>query len=95
MLLRQQKVVVAHGVQAPGDPVFHAFTDRFSVLSEEEFVSFWCIYLISLGTRAVHQGASLQRVAKDRFTRDRQIPADMFQRKNSRNICPKITTRHS
>ncbi len=48
ILLRQRKVVVAHGVQAPGDPVFHAFTDRFSKLSEEEFVSFWCIYLVSL-----------------------------------------------
>ncbi len=47
-LLSQQKVVVAHGIQAPGDPVFHAFTDRFSKLSEEEFVSFWCIYLVSL-----------------------------------------------
>jgi hypothetical protein len=47
-LLEQRKVVVAHGVQAPGDPVFHAFTDRFSKLSEEEFVSFWCIYLVSL-----------------------------------------------
>ena len=48
LLLRHQKVVVAHGIQAPGDPVFHAFTDRFAALSEEEFVSFWCIYLISL-----------------------------------------------
>jgi hypothetical protein len=47
-LLSQRKVVVAHGIQAPGDPVFHAFTDRFSTLSEEEFVSFWCIYLVSL-----------------------------------------------
>jgi hypothetical protein len=47
-LLEQRKVVVAHGIQAPGDPVFHAFTDNFSKLSEEEFVSFWCIYLVSL-----------------------------------------------
>lgn len=47
-LLHQRKVVVAHGIQAPGDPVFHAFTDRFEKLSEEEFVSFWCIYLVSL-----------------------------------------------
>jgi hypothetical protein len=47
-LLTQRKVVVAHGIQAPGDPVFHAFTDRFAKLSEEEFVSFWCIYLVSL-----------------------------------------------
>jgi len=31
ILLQQRKVVVAHGIQAPGDPVFHAFTDRFSM----------------------------------------------------------------
>lgn len=48
VLLKQRKVVVAHGIQAPGDPVFHAFTDQFSKLSEDEFVSFWCIYLVSL-----------------------------------------------
>ncbi len=48
LLLKQKKVVVAHGVQTPGDPVFHAFADRFSKLTEEEFVSFWCIYLVSL-----------------------------------------------
>jgi len=47
-LLRQRKVVVAHGIEAPGDPVFHAFTEHFSKLSEAEFVSFWCIYLVSL-----------------------------------------------
>jgi len=47
-LLSQRKVVVAHGVQAPGDPVFHIFTDRFAKLSEDEFVNFWCIYLVSL-----------------------------------------------
>ena len=47
-LLSQRKVVIAHGIEAPGDPVFHAFTDRFQKLSEEEFVGFWCIYLVSL-----------------------------------------------
>jgi hypothetical protein len=47
-LLQQRKVVIAHGIQAPGDPVFHVFTHRFSELTEEEFVSFWCIYLVSL-----------------------------------------------
>ncbi len=47
-LLEKRKIVVAHGVQAPGDPVFHAFADQFKVLTEEEFVSFWCIYLVSL-----------------------------------------------
>ncbi len=47
-LLTQRKVVIAHGIQSPGDPVFHAFTEHFSKLSEEEFISFWCIYLVSL-----------------------------------------------
>ena len=47
-LLRQRKVVVAHGVQSPGDPVFQAFNKEFSKLSEQDFVSFWCIYLVSL-----------------------------------------------
>lgn len=47
-LIRQQKVVVAHGVQSPGDPVFHAFSDQFEKLDERSFVSFWCIYLVSL-----------------------------------------------
>jgi hypothetical protein len=47
-LLRQRKVVVAHGVNAPGDPVFHAFAAQFAVLSEEDFVVFWHIYLVSL-----------------------------------------------
>src|SRR5260370_15620390 len=48
VLLSQRKVVVAHGIQTPGDPVFHAFMDRFEKLSEEDFVNFWCIYLVSL-----------------------------------------------
>lgn len=48
MLLRDRKVVVAHGVENPGDPVFHAFKYQFEKLDEQEFVSFWCIYLISL-----------------------------------------------
>jgi hypothetical protein len=59
-LLSQRKVVVAHGIQAPGDPVFHAFTDRFSKLSEEEFVSFWCIYLVSLAHEHFIKGPRYQ-----------------------------------
>ena len=61
LLLRERKVVVAHGIQAPGDPVFHAFTDRFSQLSEEEFVSFWCIYLVSLAHEQFIKGARYQQ----------------------------------
>src|SRR5215472_4065895 len=59
-LLKHRKVVVAHGIQAPGDPVFHAFTNRFSQLSEDEFVSFWCIHLVSLAHEHFIKGSRYQ-----------------------------------
>lgn len=61
-LLRQKRVVVAHGVQAQGDPVFHAFTDQFEGLSESEFVSFWCIYLVSLANEQFLKGQRYKKV---------------------------------
>lgn len=48
LLLQQKKVVIAHGVNRHGDNVFHAFKDKFVKLDEDDFVSFWCIYIISL-----------------------------------------------
>jgi hypothetical protein len=42
-LLKERKVVIAHGVQKHGDIVFHAFKDQFEKLSEDDLVSFWCI----------------------------------------------------
>jgi len=48
MLLKQRKIVIAHGVSHHGDPVFHAFKEQFEKLSEDEFVDFWCIYFVSL-----------------------------------------------
>ncbi len=47
-MLKQRKVVVAHGVQSHGDSVFLAFKEQFERLTEDEFVDFWCIYLVSL-----------------------------------------------
>jgi len=47
-LLQSRKVVIAHGVQKEGDSIFLAFKDQFEKLSEDDFVSFWCIYLTSL-----------------------------------------------
>ena len=47
-LLRQRKVVIAHGVQHQGDNVFLAYKDDFEKMNENEFVNFWCVYLISL-----------------------------------------------
>ena len=48
ILLKQRKVIVAHGVDNPGDPVFQVFKNQFEVLSESEFIDFWCIYMVSL-----------------------------------------------
>ena len=94
MLLRSRKVVVAHGIQAPGDPVFHAFTDRFAALSENEFVSFWCIYLISLAHEQFIKGPrynfylEYSKPEIDRFRRacaDARIP-EIKARKSLRDI---------
>ncbi|HUS96787.1 MAG TPA: hypothetical protein VMX97_08625 [Hyphomicrobiaceae bacterium] len=48
LLLKSRKVVIAHGVQLRQDTVFLAYRDQFDKLSQEDFVDFWCIYLISL-----------------------------------------------
>jgi len=61
-LIQDRKVVIAHGVQAPGDPVFHAFADQFGTLSEDDFVSFWCIYLISLAHEQFLKGERYQEL---------------------------------
>jgi len=47
-LLTQRKVVIAHGVQRHGDDLFRAYNDNFEKLNEDEFVNFWCVYLVSL-----------------------------------------------
>ncbi|MCJ7532103.1 MAG: hypothetical protein MUO64_13885 [Anaerolineales bacterium] len=64
-LLQQRKVVIAHGVQKHGDSVFHAFKDEFDHLSEDEFVSFWCIYLTSLAYEQFIKGAIYQDYLKN------------------------------
>jgi hypothetical protein len=56
VLLTARRVVVAHGVEDPGDPVFDAFRDEFERLDEKEFVAFWCIYLVSLAQEQFVKG---------------------------------------
>ena len=89
-LLRDRKVVVAHGVQAPGDPVFHAFTAYFGALSEEEFVSFWCIYLISLAHEHFIKGARYKE-----YLTGASAEIDRFQRACSGARIPNIAARKS
>jgi len=64
-LLEHRKVVIAHGVHKQGDNVFHVFKDQFDHLNEDEFVSFWCIYLISLAHEQFIKGTIYQDYLKD------------------------------
>jgi hypothetical protein len=68
-LLRERRVVVAHGVDDPVDPIFEAFRDEFERLSESEFVAFWCIYLVSLAHEQFIKGAPIRRCANERYPR--------------------------
>lgn len=90
ILLSQRKVVIAHGIQAPGDPVFHAFTERFKTLSEDEFVSFWCIYLVSLANEQFLKGARYQQYLKDATNE-----IDQFRRACARAKIPEIAAHKS
>lgn len=63
-LLKHRRVVVAHGIKAPGDPIFHAFGEQFSRLSEQEFISFWCIYLVSLAHEQFIKGDRYREILK-------------------------------
>ena len=90
ILLSQRKVVVAHGVQAPGDPVFHAFADQFSKLSENEFVSFWCIYLVSLAHEQFIKGPRYED-----SLRGAKAEIESFRRACARARIPEIPARKS
>lgn len=90
ILLSQRKVVIAHGIQAPGDPVFHAFTERFKTLSEDEFVSFWCIYLVSLANEQFLKGPRYQQYLKDATNE-----IDQFRRACARAKIPEIAAHKS
>ena len=47
-MLKNRKVVIAHGVHNRGDAVFLAYKEQFDQLTEADFVDFWCIYFMSL-----------------------------------------------
>jgi hypothetical protein len=64
-LLQARRVVVAHGVEDPGDPVFQAFEQEFSALSEGEFVGFWCIYLVSLSNEQFIKGSRYSKCLRN------------------------------
>lgn len=89
-LLRSRKVVVAHGVQKHGDDVFHAFKDQFDQLSEDDFVSFWCIYLTSLAHEQFVKG-DIYRV----YLKDAEEEIDQFRRACEKAGIPEIKAKKS
>jgi len=46
--LLKTRTVILTGVEATGDPVFHAFKKRFEELNEMEFQNFWRVYFVAL-----------------------------------------------
>ena len=63
-LLRQQKVIIAHGVSGHGDSVFQAFRDEFEALTEDDFVDFWCLYLMSLSYEQFIRNSRYERLLR-------------------------------
>jgi len=90
ILLQQKKVVVAHGIQAPGDPVFHAYLDRFSELSENEFINFWCVYLVSLAQEQFLKGTRYRK-----FLGAAKTQIEMFRQACAKARIPEIEARKS
>jgi len=90
LLLKDRKVVIAHGVQHHGDNVFHAFKEQFQELSEDEFVSFWCIYLISLAHEQFIKGAIYQP-----FLQGAAAEIDRFRQACWRARIPEIRAKKS
>jgi hypothetical protein len=89
-LLRSRKVVVAHGVQRHGEEVFHAFKNQFDQLSEDDFVSFWCIYLRSLAHEQFVKGDIYREFLKGA---DKEI--DQFRRACEKAGIPEIKAKKS
>ena len=56
LMLEQNRVILAHGIESEGDQVFHVFTDRFEKLSEAEFQNFWYVYFVSLVNEVLLKG---------------------------------------
>jgi hypothetical protein len=89
-LLRIRKVVIAHGVQRHGDNVFQAFNDQFDTLSEDDFVSFWCIYLTSLAHEQFIKGEIYQP-----FLRSAGSEIERFRNACANANIPEIKARKS
>jgi hypothetical protein len=84
-LLEQRKVVLAHGVESHGDPLFQLFTDRFEKLSETHFQNFWYLYFVSLVNEVL-----LKTPEYEPFLKDCGDEIKAFQQQCSRARIPEI-----
>jgi hypothetical protein len=89
-LLGERKVVIAHGVRAEGDDVFHAFKDQFEKLKEQDFINFWCIYLVSLA----HEQFIKENKYKE-YLRNASKEIEAFRRSCQLAKIPEIKARKS
>jgi hypothetical protein len=83
-------VVIAHGVQKHGDEVFHAYKDQFGELAEDDFVSFWSIYLTSLAHEQFIKGELYQQ-----FIRGAEREVDEFRKACAKAGIPEIKAKKS
>src|SRR6267378_4500053 len=65
MMLKNKKIIIAHGVQKRQDTVFLAYKKEFDQLSEADFVDFWCIYVISLAYEQFIRNARFKQLLKN------------------------------
>lgn len=89
-LLSERKVVIAHGVQKHGDNVFQAFKEQFEKLSEDDFVSFWCIYLTALAHEQFIKGPLYQP-----YLKNAAAEVETFRMACARAKIPEIKARKS
>lgn len=89
-LLEQRKVVIAHGVQRQGDNVFQAYKEQFEKLTEEDFVGFWCIYLISLAHEQFIKGDIYQP-----YLENASAEIERFRQACAHAKIPEITAKKS
>ena len=89
-LLKQRKIVVAHGVRPHGEDVFHIFEEKFAELSERDFVNFWCVYLVSLAHEHFIKDARYEQ-----FLRDAKAEVAAFKRSCAAARIPEIEAKKS
>jgi hypothetical protein len=89
-LLKQRRVVIAHGVQHRQDAVFLAYRDDFDKLTEADFIDFWSVYLMSLAFEQF-----IRSTKYDPFLKDCDRLIAIFRQKYRAARIPEFESRKS